>query len=164
MAYPLELQGSVNQFIQSGQIGEISRPTLPYYTSPGISGTDIIHGTFCYFEIVGNQKTGKINGKAAAGSIPDGIAKFNLYVTSATLPTLAVPQGRNVEVVEKCAGLWIKPTTAAPLYKDSVWYNPTTQEIRTGTTGDEPQGFVDTGWIVNTPPAKDGDLTEIKKI
>ncbi len=145
----MTFQKSINLTQGLGKPGTIARLN-PLEMIPVVAeGDAVVAGGFVF---VGTDPETQVIGPSAdtAAKTADdiaGVAVFEKYQLGLTFdPSMRIRAGETVAKVRR--GYVYVMSTTASVYGQKVFVNPTTGEIQTAAAA--PEGFIDTGWVVET--------------
>ena len=146
-----------------GKAGLISRQN-PVTKLPMMAESDVVAGGFCF---AGTDSEVQVVGKKTSATTVEGFVVFEKYqpALSGAVDSMAINDGEEVCVVKK--GYCYAVSSTPAVKGQNVVVNPTTGVIQTlvitrtesvsGSsilvTENIPEGFIDTGWIVETGAA-----------
>lgn len=148
-----------------GKAGLISRQN-PVTKLPMVAEADVVAGGFCF---AGTDPEQQVVGLKTGATAVAGFVVFEKYqpALSGAADSMAINDGEEVCVVKK--GYCYAVSTTAAVKGQNVVVNPTTGAIQTlvitrtesvsgsaiEVTDNIPEGFIDTGWVVETGAAAD---------
>lgn len=145
----MAFQNSIYTTQGLGKPGTIARLN-PLEAIPVVAeGDAVVAGGFVF---VGTDPETQVIGPSAdtaAKTAEDiaGVAVFEKYQLGLTFdPSLQIRAGETLAKVRR--GYVYVMSTTASVYGNGVFVNPTTGEIQTAAAA--PEGFIDTGWVVET--------------
>lgn len=149
---PFQNQVYINQAL--GVAGTIARLNPVPQGKPFVTeGTDVKAGCFVY---EGTDPETQVVGTKAGASEVAGLAVFERFQAPlggvSALNSLSVNEGEEIFVALR--GCYYAVCTTAAVKSQKVVANPTTGEVQTvEASASAPEGFIDTGWIVDTGAA-----------
>ncbi|MFV0627037.1 MAG: hypothetical protein ACK5N8_06800 [Alphaproteobacteria bacterium] len=143
------------------RVGQVTRGNPAIKLPRIVEGSDVKIGSFVF---EGTEKGQQVTGKDASATSVAGLILFERYQVAKNgfddSHKLEIIEGSEVATYQTGFGAVISST--ASTYRQKVGVNPTTGEIETFDATPS-TGFIDTGWLVETP-AGANEPCEIFKI